>query len=100
MTEVYLDQLTFSGGKSVPCQPAYHVVATTSSPMELFLPLPVEDGPTGLPLGVELEAVAMLLPADLGLREHMGAAHTVASGRAARRERGRNMRPRGRRERV
>ena len=99
MTEVYLDQLTFSGGRSVPCQPAYHVVATTSSPTELFLPLPVEDVPTGLPLGVELEAVAMLLP-DLGLREHMGAAHTVASWRAARRERGRNMRPRGRRERV
>ena len=56
----YLDQLRFSGGKSVPCHPAYQVVATTSSPTEELLRLEPEVpvAPTGDPLGAEAELVA------------------------------------------
>ena len=84
---MYLDQLTFSGGRSEPCQPAYQVVATTSSPRVLFLPeLVFAAPPTAVPLGTDAEEVAT---AEAGLREHMGAAHD--RGRAARRDRGSNI---------
>ena len=47
----------------------------------------------GVPLGEDAGAVAIApAPEDLGgLREHMGAAHTEASGRTATSERGRNI---------
>ena len=62
-----------------------------SSGMVVFLP-PADEVEVEDPLDEEAGAVAMALaPEDLGLSEHMGAAHTEASGRAARRERGRSM---------
>ena len=74
-----MDQLTFSGGRSEPCQPAYQVVATTSSPRVLFLPeLVFAAPPTAVPLGAAAEEVAT---AEAGLREHMGAAHAELTSR-------------------
>ena len=77
MTDVYFDQLTFSGGRSVPCHPAYQVVATTSSgrvllvlplPLPFPLPLPTPPATVGLAEGEDADAEA-------ALSEHMGAAH-------------------------
>ena len=88
MAAVYLDQETFSGGKSSPCQPAYHVAATTSSPTVLFLLVELEPEDVLEPAEVDVEE-ARAAPVEVaGLREHMGAAQTEASGRAARRVRG------------
>ena len=88
---MYFDQLMFSGVKSDPCHPAYHVVATISSrSFELLDPEePEEVVPTigGLAVAAEEDDIT-----DAGaVDEHMGVAHTGTKGREARRDRGRNI---------
>lgn len=83
MTELYFDQLTLSGGKSSPCHPAYHVVATTSARLPELEDEdeeePDEDPEPEDPLEAEEveEAGEAEEPDDLeGRMEQVGAAQT------------------------
>ena len=68
---VYLDQLTFCGVKSVPCQPAYQAVAINSSE-----PFP-EDG-----VAPELPVPSDWAGADAAEREQTGDPSTAGTKRS------------------